>query len=217
MELEAKSALVADDYAKAKKIYVDYLEERPDTTQKEAIVQRINALNADLPRQAAWEKTAAYASNPANDIVSRIQRLDRYMENHASGPYATLARKMLRAQLDPELQDAIRAQRAEAARREALARQQAEQARRAQEAQRIQRLRDQVARQLRPVASRFVDHRDGTVTDQVTGLTWCLLDSHSGSEKMHPLSSSQSIRAGIDHRRPFGLASSHGRRTGRPL
>jgi hypothetical protein len=35
-----------------------------------------------------------------------------------------------------------------------------------------------VARQLLPVAGRFVHHNDGTVTDQVTGLTWCLLDSH---------------------------------------
>ncbi|MEE4113187.1 MAG: DUF1566 domain-containing protein [Desulfobacteraceae bacterium] len=176
-ELTAKSALVADDYAKARKIYLDYLEKRPDTTQKETIAERINALNADLARQKAWEQTLAYATNPANDIVSRIQRLEMYMENHASGPYAKLAGNM-RAQLDPELQDAIRAQRDEAARQEKLARQQAEQARRAKAAQRVQRLRDRVARQLGPLASRFVDHRDGTVTDKVTGLTWCLLDSH---------------------------------------
>ena len=196
VELEVKSALVADDYAKAKKIYVDYLEERPDTSQKEVIVQRINALNADSAKQAAWEKTAAYASNPANDIVSRTQRLDMYIENQASGPYAMLARKM-RAQLDPELQEAIRAQRAEAARREALARQQAEQARRAKEAQRIQRIRDQVARQLRPVANRFVDHRDGTVTDQVTGLTWCLLDSHLDLGKCIPFQAAKAYVQGL--------------------
>ncbi|MCB2144887.1 MAG: DUF1566 domain-containing protein [Deltaproteobacteria bacterium] len=196
VELEGKAALVADDYAKAKKIYVDYLEERPDTSQKEVIVQRINALNADSAKQVAWEKTAAYASNPANDIVSRIQRLDRYMENQASGPYVMLAKK-LRAQLDPELQEAIRAQRAEAARREALARQQAEQARRAKEAQRIQRLRDQVARQLRPVASRFVDHRDGTVTDQITGLTWCLLDSHLDLGKCIPFQAAKAYVQGL--------------------
>ncbi len=174
--LTAKSALVADDYVKARKVYLDYLEKRPDTTQKETIAERINALNNDLARQKAWEKTAAYATNPAYDIVTRIKRLDVYMENHASGPYARLASN-LRAQLDPELQDALRAQRVEAAQQEMLARQQAEQARQAKAARRIQRLRDQVARQLGPLASRFVDHRDGTVTDKVTGLTWCLLDS----------------------------------------
>ena len=177
IDLSAKSALVADDYAKARKIYLDYLEKRPDTTQKETIIARIGDINTDLARQKAWEKTAGYATNPANDIFSRTQRLDMYVENHASGPYAALARN-LRAQLDPELQEAIRAQRAETKQREVLARQQAEQARRAKEGRRIQRLRDQVASQLRPLATRFVDNRDGTVTDTVTGLTWCLLDSH---------------------------------------
>ena len=196
IELTTKSALVADDYVKARQVYLDYLEKRPDTTQKEAITERINALNADLARQKAWEKTAAYASNPANDIVSRIQRLDMYVENHASGPYAKRARD-LRAQLDPELQEAIRAQHAERARQEALARRQAEQARLAQEAQRIQRLRDQVARQLRPVATRFVDNRDGTVTDKVTGLTWCLLDSHLDLEKCIPYPTAKAYVQGL--------------------
>lgn len=175
-ELGERAALMADDPAKARKLYADYLAKRPDTTQKEKIVQHLDALNADLARQAAWEKTAAYAKNPANDIFSRIERLDMYAENHASGPYAKLARG-LRAQLDPELQAALGTLRKEEERRQSLARQQAEKARRASEAQRIQMLRDQVAEQLQPVASRFVDHKDGTVTDRVTGLTWCLLDS----------------------------------------
>ena len=184
-ELTVKASLVADDYAQAKKVYTAYLEKRPDTTQKEMIVQRIDALNADLARQAAWKKTAAYATDPAYDIFSRTQRLDMYVKSHASGLYTTRAGD-LRAQLDPELQDAIRAQRAEAARRQALAWQQAEQARQVREAQRIQRLQNQVARQLRPLANRFIDHKDGTVTDQVTGLTWCLLDSYLELEKCIP-------------------------------
>jgi hypothetical protein len=33
------------------------------------------------------------------------------------------------------------------------------------------------------VAHRFVDHKDGTVTDRITGLTWCLLDSHLDLER----------------------------------
>jgi hypothetical protein len=196
MALTAKSALMADDYAKARKVYLDYLEQRPDTTQKAAIIQRIEELNADLGSRKAWENTAAYAADSANDILSRIQRLDAYMENHASGPYAELARNM-RAQLDPELQDAIRAQQAEAARREILARQQAEQARRVKEAQRIQRLRGQVARQLRAVADRFVDNRNGTVTDKVTGLTWCLLDSHLDLEKCIPYKMAKAYVRGL--------------------
>ena len=185
VELTVTSALVADDFAKAKKVYADYLEKHPDTTQKVAITQRIDALNADLAKQAAWNEMAAYATNPANDIFSRIQRLDTYVENYASGPYDILARNM-RAQLDPDFQAAMRGQREEATRRQKLAQRQAEQARRAEEAQRIRRLRDQVARQLLPVTGRFVDHRDGTVTDQVTGLVWCLLDSYLDLDQCIP-------------------------------
>ncbi len=185
VELTVEAALAADNYSKAKKVYTRYLEKRPDTTQKEAIVQRIDALNNDLSQRMGWENTVDYATNPANDIFSRIRRVDMYLENHGSGTYNVLAAN-LRKQLDPELQDALRAKRAEDARRQALARQQAEQARRAREAQRIQRLQAQVTRQIRPVASRFIGHKDGTVTDQVTGLTWCLLDSFLDLEKCIP-------------------------------
>ncbi|MBC2710406.1 MAG: DUF1566 domain-containing protein, partial [Desulfosarcina sp.] len=197
VELKVKAALSADDYATSRKVYTDYLEKRPDTTQKETIVQRINALNNDLARQAAWKKMAAYATNPANDIFSRIRQLDIYVENQASGLYSTLSRN-LREQLNPELQDAIHAQRAEEEQRQGLARQQAEQDRRTKEAQRIQRLREQVARQLQPVASRFVDHGDGTVTDRVTGLTWCLLDSYLDLGKCIPYQTAKDYVHGLN-------------------
>lgn len=175
--LTAKAVLTGGDYAQAKKVYTDYLKQRPDTTQKETIAQRIDAVNADLARLAAWEKTAAFATASANDIFDRIQRLEVYLEEHATGPYAAQAQK-LRAQLEPQLQQAIRAKRVEEDRRQAVAQQQAEQARRAKEARRIQNLRDRVSRQLQAAATRFVDRGDGTVTDRVTGLSWCLLDSY---------------------------------------
>jgi hypothetical protein len=176
VKLKAQARQAAGDAARAKKVYTDYLAERPETSQKKTIAQLITALDVDLARQAAWQQIAAFATDPANDIFSRVKRLDTYAENHRTGPYAMLASN-LRAKLDPELQAAIVARREEAARRQALARQQAEQADRAREARRIQKLEGQVARQLQPLASRFVDHRDGTVTDRVTGLTWCVLDS----------------------------------------
>jgi hypothetical protein len=155
VELTAQAALVADDIAKPERSIPTILpinDRRPP--RKRTIAHRIAALDADLARQARMENTAAYATNPANDIFSRIKRLELYAQNHGAGPYATRARN-LRAQLDPELQDAIRAQREEAARREALARQQAAQANRAKEARRIQALQAQVAQQLDPVASRL--------------------------------------------------------------
>jgi hypothetical protein len=54
-----------------------------------------------------------------------------------------------------------------------------------------------VARQLRPLANRFVDHGDGTVTDQVTGLTWCLLDSHLDLGKCIPFQTARAYVQGL--------------------
>lgn len=176
-ELTARAARVADDFEKAKRIYTDYLAQHPDTSQQETIVERIASLNGDLAGRTAWKKTAAYAANTANDIFKRIQRLERYMESHSSGPYIKAANQ-LRTTLEPELQAAVRAQRAQEKRRQERARQKAAQARREAEARRVRRLYRQVTDQIRPVSSRFVAHADGTVTDRVTGLTWCLLDSH---------------------------------------
>ena len=176
-ELNAKAALVADNFEKAKRIYTDYLDQHPDTSQKEAIIERIASLDSDLASLTTWKKTAAYASNKANDIFSRVERLEQYMENHSSGAYVNSANK-LRTALEPELQAAIRARRAEKKRQQELARQKADQARREKEAHRIRQLNKQVTDQLRPVSSRFFARADGTVTDRVTGLTWCLLDSY---------------------------------------
>jgi hypothetical protein len=176
-ELTARAALVDNDFEKAKRIYTEYLAKHPDTSQKEAILERIEPLNSDLAGLAEWKKVAAYASNKSNDIFKRVQRLERYIQNHLSGPNIKPANK-LRTQIEPELQAAIRAQQAEEKRRQELARKKADQARREREAQRIRQLYKQVADQLRPVSNRFVVHGDGTVSDRVTGLTWCLLDSH---------------------------------------
>ena len=175
--LMAKATHAADDLVQAKRVYKDYLDNHPNTSQKAAIRQRIDALDAELAKQSAWEKTAAYATNPKIDIFRRIQRLDAYIQNQASGSYNTLANE-LRDQLGPELDKAIRAQRAEEKRQQALARTKVEQNQQAEAVKRIRRLQDQMAMQLRPVSNRYVDNKNGTVSDRVTGLTWSLLDSH---------------------------------------
>lgn len=175
--LTAEASLTGDDLALARRIYSDYLETKPQTTQRETIAARIEELNDRLARRAKWNITHAYATDPVNDIFSRVQRLDAYAKNNASGPYIVPART-LREQLEPELQEALHAQQLEATRHRELARQQAEQARRARETQRIQGLQDQVAGRLQPLAGRFVNQGNGVVTDRVTGLEWCLLDSH---------------------------------------
>ncbi|PIE67880.1 MAG: hypothetical protein CSA23_01790 [Deltaproteobacteria bacterium] len=176
LALKAEAANVADDFAKARKVYSDYLKDRPDTTQKEEIAKRIDALNKEMALKAGWEKTLSYAANREHDIFSRVQLLDAYLDTHGTGPYTKPARR-LRDKLDPELEQALRVKKAEAAQRREMARRQADAARRARETQRVNGLRAQVAEQFRPLTNRFTVRSDGTVSDRKTGLTWCLLDS----------------------------------------
>jgi hypothetical protein len=196
-KLTASVARVGDNYAEAKKMYIDFLNKNPNTSQKAVIRRRIDALDADLARQAVWKQTAAYAADSGHDIFSRTQRLDAYIDEHGKTPYVDAARK-LREQLEPQLQNALRMQRAERARRKVLASKQAEADRRAEDAERIQRLQNQVSRQLAPVAGRYADNRNGTVTDRITGLTWCLLDSQLALGRCLSYDAAKSYVASLD-------------------
>ncbi len=177
VELTVKAELAGDDYIYAKRIYTDYLSRRPDTTQKTYILKRIEALNGELAKKSVWEQTLAYATNSDHDVNHRIQRVETYIQKNQTGPYTQKARDLL-GTLEPEREAAMRIQKAEEQRRQALAREQAEKVRRERDARRIQQLRAQISEQIRDVASRYTDNGDGTVTDRVTGLTWCLLDSY---------------------------------------
>ncbi len=174
--LDARAALAADDMAQARTVYTDYLAQRPDTSQRALIGQRIDRLEAALAEADVWRRTAAFAADSSNDIFKRIERLDAFVQDHADGPYAVPAGK-LRAKLASELTAAVQARDAQAQQRARRAAQQAQRDRLLEEERRRRGLQAQVAAQLGPVATRFVGNADGTVTDRVTGLTWCQLDS----------------------------------------
>ncbi|MDL2275659.1 DUF1566 domain-containing protein, partial [Desulfosarcina sp. OttesenSCG-928-G10] len=180
-DLDAKAAAISHDWAKALKLYTDYRDKRPDTTQLAALNKRINRLDVQAQDLAKWKDISAYASKPTHLITERVKRLEDYIKG-APEPYATQARQ-LRAKLEPALQQYRRDQKQ--AERDAAARQQqlAYEAFLAREKQRIARLQETASRKLKPVASRFRDNGNGTVTDLRTGLTWTLLDSTMEMEK----------------------------------
>jgi len=177
VELIIKAELSGDNYVQAKQIYTDYLKNQPQTTQKAAILDKVEALNAELGKKTEWEETEAYATNPSNDVNRRIRRVENYIQQHPGGPYTANARNLLKT-LEPERLAAIHARKKDEQQRKALLRQQAAKARRDQEKRRILQIREQVSKQLRNVNRRYTDNGDGTVTDRVTGLTWCLIDSY---------------------------------------
>jgi hypothetical protein len=181
-DLTAKASLEVDDFEKARQIYRNYLNKRPETSKKKEILDRIERLTVELSKKEAWLSTKQYSANPANDIFRRIQRLNSYIEGQTPSPYETQA-KELRTQLDPEFKRALSAKLADERRRMELARQKASNKNRDIELMRIQQIKNRVAGSLKPLESRYTTHRDGTVTDRITGLTWCLLDSYLALDK----------------------------------
>ena len=175
-DIADQASRTGDDFAAARKIYLDYLKAHPQSTQKLVIADRIAGLTEQLERKTKWAQTRAYANDASHDIVDRIRRLKAYLEENPASPYAGSARELV-ADLQPDFQRAIMARKAAEARRQLLARQQAERVRAEKARQRIARLQASAAAQLRAVSSRYKDNGDGTVTDRVTGLVWSLLDS----------------------------------------
>ena len=80
IELTVKAELAGDDFVYAKQIYTDYLATRPDSTQKSSILERIDVLDGELAKKAAWKKTEAYATDRANAVTGRIQRVEAYVQ-----------------------------------------------------------------------------------------------------------------------------------------
>ena len=176
-DLIVKAELAGDDYKHARQVYTDYLAKRPKSTQKDAILARLDELEGEVDQKSDWEKTKAYADNPANDVEDRIRRLETYIQKNQSSPYTGKARTMI-DRLQPEIEAAERARREKERQLQLQARRQAAKLRQSQDVQRLKSARAQVSRQLKSVDSRYIDNGDGTVTDRITGHTWCQLDSY---------------------------------------
>ena len=175
-DLSDQVVRVGDDFAAARKLYQDYLAANPETTQKIVINDRIAIFTEQLEKKKVWERTEAYARTSSHDIVSRIKRLDAYIEQNPAAGYTGLA-KSLRAELQPALDQAIRQQREAEARRQRLAKEKAARLRAQKERQRIAGLQASISEKLQRVGGRYRSNGDGSVTDTVTGLVWSVLDS----------------------------------------
>ncbi len=171
-QLEADSG---SNYAKANQAYVEYLEAHAQTTQKQAIEDRIKALQQNLKIQRQWEAVRSYASNSNNALFDRIQRLESYLHNHQSSPYVGEAQGLMN-QLEYQRQTMLQQSQLEAQRQVELLRQKRQEEKKEQQQHRAQQLRQAVEQQL-STSKRYKVNDDGTATDLSTGLTWMILDS----------------------------------------
>lgn len=177
----------------ARTLYLTYLRKFPHSTITTEVNKEIASLNHKKEQQGQWNEVKAVADNPKKPISIRIREVELYMEQYPDGAFVKDARAMKRAlesqrtrltEAEKTSRRSQRAQQAEAQRMEEqrkrlLAQQQAEaDNRRKQElASRIKAREAEIKALLAGKESRFVNHRNGTITDTQSGLTWVMLDS----------------------------------------
>ncbi len=109
--------------------------------------------------QREWSDVLAYSKNLRVGLADRIQRLEKYIRENASGPYIPDASAIL-GQLKQEKAFQDERSRAESANRA-----------------RIQKELQDMRSLVRQTEGRFVSNGNGTITDRKTGLIWSTLDS----------------------------------------
>jgi outer membrane protein assembly factor BamD (BamD/ComL family) len=108
----------------------------------------------------AWKALATDAQDRRLSLASRISRVEAYLQKYPDGNYTTKA-KILLVTLNKHkrIADAKQAQK----RRNKLRRQEEE---------------HRISSMLKRLGSPFIDHDNGTVTDERTGLMWCIFDAY---------------------------------------
>ena len=157
-----------------RKIYQDYLRDNPETSAKEEIHKELTRVNKKIREKKAWEEIAQLSKNKKIDLFERIDRLEKYIARKPEAIYAKGA-EILMKRLEKE-KDELSRLRQIAAEQKRL---EAERIARAKkEKARLQKEKLKIGAVLSNSNGRFIVNTDGTVTDQQTGLTWYILDSH---------------------------------------
>ncbi|MDA8142321.1 MAG: DUF1566 domain-containing protein, partial [Desulfobacteraceae bacterium] len=175
LKLRAEREEAGNDYARAIRAYENYLQEHPNSTQRTTIDAELAELKKNLGTQRQWETVRSYALNESNGLFERIQKVDRYINEHHTGPYTSDAQELMR-QLEMQRQQSLKRSKIEAKRQEELARQEREKERIAKQKAQVQQMRTDLEAQLSH-QKRYRVNGDDTFTDLKTGQVWTLLDS----------------------------------------
>jgi len=173
-ELKAEEAKTGSNYAAARKIYLNFLKDNPDTPAKQSIKAALTSLNKKIREKKAWDEIVHYSQSKKISVFDRVETLENYIDKKAPRRYQKSASALM-IQLQKEKKAVVHRQKME------------KEARR-QEAQRLARIRKEKARikrekvkagaELSKLGERYIVRDDGTVEDKQTGLMWAVLDSH---------------------------------------
>ncbi len=164
------------DPRKILEMYRGYLDDHPDTTQRQAIEKEMAQASRKMKDRQKWLEIQSYAANPRHALDKRIAKLDRYLRANISGLYAREAQALL-GQLEEERLDLREKSKFQAKIREEQVRQQHLREEQARRQVRVRNFQAELESQLR-ASTRFHSNGDGTFKDMTTGRTWCLLDSY---------------------------------------
>jgi outer membrane protein assembly factor BamD (BamD/ComL family) len=164
------------NYQKAHQLFQAYLKDHPKTTQRKRIEVQLARLSVKSKAQRRWRAVEQYALNTKNDLIARIQKVDRYIKSNAKSEYVGDARSLL-DRLEDDRRISLKRHRIES--RKQLAQEKLQREREALERrkQRVKKFQAAMETQLEG-SSRYRSNGDGTFTDLTTGLTWAILDSH---------------------------------------
>ncbi len=173
MALEIKAGA---DYRKAKKIYEDYLKQNTNIQIAGVLKEKVIEIDKKITLKNEWENARSFAASGIYNVRDRAARLDAYIKTHPKGAYIKKA-QALRGKLKIELAAMEQSRREKERKRKAYEQRQVELARMKKEKERIENLKAKARARLMSTGGRYIPNRNGTFTDNVTGLTWCLLDS----------------------------------------
>ena len=163
------------DYQKAHHEFKAYLKEHPQTTQRKRIEEQLVRLGTKMKDQGKWRVVERYAANPKNDLIARIQKVDRYIKRNANSEYIGDAQTLL-TRLEEERRISLRRHQRNSKKRSEQARLQRQREELERRRQRATRLQAVMETRLKD-SSRYRSNGDGTFEDLSTGLTWAVLDS----------------------------------------
>ena len=164
------------NYQKAHQTFMAYLKNHPQTTQRKRIERQLTRLGAKMKVQRKWLVVEKFAENQNNDLIARIQKVDRYIKSNANSEYAGEA-QTLQARLEEERRTSLRQYKRESKKLEEQARLQREREEQERRRQRAEKLQAIMQDRLKG-STRYRSNGDGTFKDLTTGLTWAILDSH---------------------------------------
>jgi len=204
---EMRRQASALSFADARAMYITYLQKTPHSTLTSEIRKEIASLTHKTEQQGQWSEVRRIADDPQKPINIRIQEVQLYIERYPDGAFIKEARALNRtvesqrgrileeekATRQSRLEEQAETRRLEEQRNRLLAQQQAEiEARKKQEIATRTRAREtEVRALLRGKESRFVDHRNGTLTDTQSGLTWMILDAKNMGLTCMPFASAK--------------------------